>query len=145
MKKTNLLFAGLGLLATGIVAVPVYASTTSTPGLGTFMGRGEMHKNMSSLTAEQQAVMEQKMKTRTAENTAKMEAVDKAMAANDYDAWVVAVGKDSPMASKITKENFPKLIEAHNLMKQAREKMKELGLEDNAGMKGFGGGRHFNK
>lgn len=145
MKKTNLVFAGLGLLAAGIIAVPVYASSTTTPGLGNLMGKRGMHKNMPNLTTEQQAEMKKSMETRMADRTARMQAVEKAMAANDYDSWLAAVGKDSPMAAKITKENFPKLIEAHNLMKQARDKMAELGLNEGNQMRGFGKGMHFNK
>jgi hypothetical protein len=51
---------------------------------------------------------------------------------NDFAAWQKAVGT-SPIADKIDVNNFPRLVEAHNLQKQARSIMEELGLE-----RGFG-------
>ena len=65
-------------------------------------------------------------------------AIEAAITANDYSAWIKAVGTNHPWASKITKDNFSKLVEAHNLRQQADKIMAELGIE-----KGIGEGQGF--
>lgn len=62
-------------------------------------------------------------------NSEKREAVQSALDNNDYNAWLEAVGEDSPMADKINEDNFSRLVEAHNLMQQAQEIMEEIGIE----------------
>ena len=62
-----------------------------------------------------------------------MEVAKTALDNNDYTAWLETVGTDSPIAEKITVENFPKLVEAHNLMQagnfeEARQIRSDLGL-----------------
>lgn len=61
-------------------------------------------------------------------NSGKYEAVRTALDNNDYEAWLAAVGEDSKMAEKINEDNFSRLVEAHNLMQEAREIMEELGI-----------------
>jgi hypothetical protein len=91
----------------------------------------------------------------------KFAAVNKALSDANYDAWVSAISALKPAANanvnaaanheakvtsitqKITRENFPKLVEAYNLEKQLEAKLTELGLnkEDGKGMMfGFGMG-----
>ncbi len=58
--------------------------------------------------------------------------VDAALEAGDYNAWKAAVG-DSPIASKVTADNFAKFAEAHKLHEagkddQAKAIMDELGI-----------------
>ena len=53
----------------------------------------------------------------------KRQAIETALANNDYQAWVQAVGADSDLASKITADNFPQLIQAYQLEKQAQDLM----------------------
>ncbi len=65
------------------------------------------------------------------------EALNQALENNDYAAWKELIG-DRPGAEKITEENFPKLVEAYNLMQagkyeEARQIKEELGI-------GFGPG-----
>ena len=69
-----------------------------------------------------------------------IEAVKTAIESGDYQTWLEAVGVDSPMAQEVTAEEFPRLIEAHGLMEQAREKMEaaqqireEIGLPGRMG------------
>ena len=78
---------------------------------------------------------------------AMMEALDKA----DYDTWKQLI-VDSPMAEKITEENFAKFADAHNLMKQgkfeeARQIREDLGLQrsGNKMMERVGGKHQFVK
>jgi hypothetical protein len=63
-----------------------------------------------------------------AERESARTAVDAAMQANDYEAWVAAVGPNNPWLDKITKDNFSKLVEAHNLRQQADQIMTDLGI-----------------
>ena len=82
----------------------------------------------------------------------KHEAVLNALEAGDYQAWLEAVGTDSPMAQAVSEDEFPHLLEAHNLMQEAKEKMdqarqikEELGLPAPEGkMGGKMGGFHKN-
>lgn len=82
-----------------------------------------------------------------ADRVKKQTAVQAAIAANDYNAWVIAVGENSPLLSKINKDNFYKLVSAHNLRQQADALMKELGVDQGFG-RGMGMGLglgHINK
>lgn len=55
-------------------------------------------------------------------------AVQAALQANDYQAWLKAVGANSAIAKKVTSDNFPKLVQAYNLRLQAENLMEEIGL-----------------
>ena len=74
-----------------------------------------------------------KFEAQRANQEAKRTAAAAAIAANDYTAWVTAEGADSPMVKLITVDKFPKFVEAKNLMTQAQNIMKELGLEKGPG------------
>lgn len=82
-----------------------------------------------------------------AEMEAKHQVVEAALESGDYSAWLAAIPENSPMAENITEANFPRLVEAHRLMAEARSIMEELGLPGGPqmGMKmgpGFHGGPH---
>lgn len=64
-----------------------------------------------------------------ADREKKQAAVDAALQASDYNAWVQAVGENSPILDKINASNFPKFVQAHQLRKQANAIMTELGLD----------------
>jgi hypothetical protein len=64
------------------------------------------------------------------------EAIMNALDNSDYNTWREAVGEDSKAAQVINEDNFGRLVEAHNLMKEGKQKFdearkirKELGLE----------------
>jgi len=68
------------------------------------------------------------------------QAVEEAIANNDYEAWLAAVGEENKLIEIITEENFPLLVEIYNLKQEgkyeeAREIWQELGIEK-AGKKG---------
>ena len=77
-----------------------------------------------NLTPEQQSALEIKIQERQAKSTAVQAALD----ASDYDAWVKAVGADAPILGKINRDNFSKLTEAYNDMKKATSIMSDLGV-----------------
>ncbi|MFA6394147.1 MAG: hypothetical protein WCW25_04740 [Patescibacteria group bacterium] len=144
MKKSYFYIASFALLGlVGLAALPVYADTATGAVAGGIRKAGHFF-NKGNMTEEQKAELEKKMEERRAEAEARQTKIDSAIAAGDYDAWVAAVGTDCPLADKITKDNFPKFVEAYNLMKQAREKMTELGIEQGEGFMsgGFMGMKH---
>ncbi len=93
---------------------------------GMMLGKGN-HAQGKNLTTEQRTQL-------MADRDARRDAVAKAISARDYSAWVTAVGKDSPMAKQVSSDEFATFIEAHNLMMQAQEKFKSIGMEE----RGFG-------
>lgn len=82
----------------------------------------------------------------------KVEAVNAALASSNYDVWVTAIaalnkkensnGNANTITQKITRENFPKLVEAYNLEKQLQAKLAELGINNGNGAE-MGGGIGF--
>jgi len=132
----------LGLAAaavTTMVAVPTFANSYSP-------GEGERKRPNPEM-------IEQK-KLEMAEHR---EAVEAAIDANDYEAWLEAVG-ERPIAEQVTADEFDQLREIHRLksearalMEEAKEIADEIGIEPphrghrmTRGMKkGFRAGRHF--
>lgn len=125
MKKSNLIITSAAALVALVAVTGIAASSFAATGnieearpfLGKFipgMGRGEGIARDEDFRTEMEA---------------KREAVESAIEANDYNAWVAAVGDNSPVLEKINQDNFGKFVEAHNLINQARDAMKELGLE----------------
>lgn len=99
-------------------------------------------KARPTLTTEQKAAMEAKQ----AEMKVKFEAVQAAITAGDYQAWVTAqkaLDENCPILSKITADNFSRYIESYKLRQQAEAIDKELGIERGGqfGEMGFGPGR----
>jgi len=134
MKK-NILLTGAALSVAAAAAIfglmdrseaANLAKTTQT--MGNTVASAE--QRVRPTAAEMEAKQAEMEKTRAA--------VEAAMAANNYEAWVKAVGATHPWVSKITKDNFPKLVEAHNLRQQADQIMTDLGIE-----KGIGEGQGF--
>lgn len=83
-------------------------------------------KNKPELTDEQKQEMEVKRR-----------AIETALANNDYQAWVQAVGADSEQISKITADNFPQMVEAYQLEKQAKGLMDQARqIREQLGLKG---------
>jgi hypothetical protein len=88
------------------------------------MGRGGMKKLMEHGTSTPAMKFDR----------AKTNAVKAALDAGDYDAWLKAVGANSPIAQKINKDNFSRYVEAYNHVKQAQLIVNELGLTPSKGM-----------
>jgi len=110
MKNSKLITGAAALVA--IMAVAGVAATSFASG-GNFFHRGE---NFSPVDHQ---------------------AVEQALENKDYNAWKELMS-GSPMADKITEENFNKLVQAHELMlagdyKGAREIQKEIGFGSEMG------------
>ncbi|MCK4554685.1 hypothetical protein KAU19_07055 [Candidatus Parcubacteria bacterium] len=138
MKKTNILIAGSAALVAlvAVAGIAFSAMATDNTSENTPLFR---HFQRQNLTEEERAEKRAQMEERRAEMQSKHKAAHTALGANDYQAWVEAVGEDCPMAEKINEGNFNRLVEAHELREQARSIMEELGVEQ----KGFGQKRHF--
>lgn len=139
-SSTKLSLLALGLLVPAI-SIPMFVqaangssnsalNNSQTNKKGAMLGN---HVPGRNLTTEQRTQL-------MAERDTRRDAVAKAISARDYSAWVTAVGKDSPMAKQVSSDEFATFIEAHNLMMQAQEKMKSIGVEQMGknGHVGFG-------
>ena len=69
---------------------------------------------------------------------AKQVAIQAALKANDYNAWVTAVGANAPILQKINATNFSTYVQIYNLRQQEQVLETQLGLT-----KGMGMGGHF--
>jgi hypothetical protein len=143
MKKSNKIiltiavFALLAVVGGGIMSAS--AATNSTTGKSGFHPFGFLGKN-KTITADQKAAFDEKIKAEQTAQTAKQAAIDAAIAAGDYNAWVKAVGDKCPLLKKITAANFSQYVQAENLMKQARAIYLQLGINqgEGAGKGGLG-------
>ncbi len=138
LMNTVIALSALALIGGGIIASQAASDNIFEARNGKAM-RGEA-RGFENLSEEEKVVMEAQRKSRQAEMQADFEAVEVALAANDYNAWKEAIGENNPFAEKITADNFAKFIEAHNLMNEAREILKNIGIEEGPAM-GFGSGQ----
>jgi hypothetical protein len=162
MEKSNKIiltvavFALLAVVGGGIMSAS--AATNSTTGKSGFHFSGFLGKN-KTMTADQKTAFDAKIKAAQTAQAAKQAAIDAAITASDYNAWVKAVGDKSPLLKKITASNFSQYVQAENLMKQARAIYQQLGINQgeglekgklglfpngSAGPRGHGFGRGFN-
>ncbi|MCX6798434.1 MAG: hypothetical protein NTX66_04475 [Candidatus Falkowbacteria bacterium] len=134
-KNKKLLFSGL-TMAVALAVLGGFASTTlaaannstnTTPGTYTSAGTPKL-KNHTKKPSAAMAAKLAAMKKQQAAITAALEA-------NDYNAWVTAVGANSTIAKKINATNFPQLEQIYQLKKQVKTLMTGLGLNNN--MKGW--------
>ena len=137
----------VALIAVTGIALSSFAQDETTPDTTVDTPYGfRMHK-WQNLSEEGKAELEAQREARRAEMQSEQEASQAAISANDYDAWVEAVGEDCPMLGKINEDNFSRFVEAHNYMKQGRAIFEELGIErggfgkfgSHMGKRGFGG------
>ena len=108
----------------GVTSTAPGGNASAGPG-NTIFGR---HWGGRQLTAAEQTQLDAKR----ADAQVKFEAVQKALTANDYDAWVAAIkaiNPDAPILSKINSTNFSKFAEAHTDIRNARAILKDLGIE----------------
>lgn len=140
-KLTNTVMAlsALALIGGGLIAVQ--AAEDISFERHALRGSGE-GRGFANLSEEEKAEREATRESHRAEMSADREAVEAAIAAQDFNAWKEAIGENNPFADKITVDNFSKFIEAHNLMNQAKAIFAEIGVEYGPGMgKAAGHGR----
>lgn len=145
MKNKKIVITGLALLTLGIISSPMYVEAAGNAIKSKMNGNGEKTEQRFKNHPEKASTTPEQFQEMRAEHQAKADEISQALKDGDYDAWLALVGVDSPMAEKITADNFSKVSEAYNLMEQARALLKDAGVEGNGfgmgmGM-GFGMGR----
>jgi hypothetical protein len=146
MKHNKIISLGAVAIALaaviGIAASSFAATDTQTTPSAT-VGQNQSQHMRRELTAAQK----QEMKTKKQEMEAKRKAIETALANNDYQAWLTAVGSDSDKAKLVTADKFPLLVQAYQLeqegkakLDQARQIREQLGLKGPEQGKGFGRG-----
>ena len=135
MKSKKLFFSSLtfalALAVLGGLALPSYAATNTTT---------NDNDNNTSLST----TITKKLKNHRRLTSAQLTAVNKnkaainaALAANDYNAWLIAVNPNSAIAKKITAANFSQLVQIYQLRLQMITLMTNLGLKNGMMMGGM--------
>lgn len=134
IKKSQ---AALGLMA--LVAISTVGLALAT------LAAGRNHDDNTSATSTamhlERGNRPELTETQKAEMDTKRAAEEAALKANDYNAWVTAIGTNAPILQKINATNFSKYVELYNLRQQEKTLMDELGLEGNGRGMGMGAGR----
>jgi len=133
MKKIKKSQLALGIMALTIISTIGISSAT----LASSPNTGNATSTAAHLRIENKHWQNRtENKTDRAAETAKRAAVVAALKANDYNAWVTAVGPNAPILQKINASNFSRFVEAYNLRQQADAIMTELGVNQGLGMGG---------
>ena len=113
------------ILATiGGIALSAGAASSDTFSPGKFMSFGGKFRS-----EEQKEEFQAKIAERKAEMEARREAINAAIGAGDYNAWLKVTREDCLLTEKINEDNFPRFMEAHQKMQEAQTIMEELGIE----------------
>jgi hypothetical protein len=137
-KITTMAAAMVALVAVSGVAFSTFAQDDANSANGNkFFGEKRMGA-WQNLSDAEKTELEAGREARRAEAEARHEAVEAAMDAGDYNAWLAAHNGDEPILEKINADNFPTLVKAHNYFENGRALMEELGVERGMG-KGMGG------
>jgi hypothetical protein len=128
MKSKKILLSSLAMIVAAAAIMTIaqssYAAETNTAGNNTSTSVNRQHNKLVSWMKGKA----NKTKDNDVVRQQKQAAVLAALDANDYNAWVKAVGTSSPMLSKINQNNFPQYVQAYNLRKQADAILVSLGL-----------------
>jgi hypothetical protein len=128
-------------LALGITALTV-VSTLGISSVTLAAERLHVNKNVNTTSVTEHFGRGNRTLTdaqKTAMETKKT-AIEAALKANDYNAWVTAVGVNAPILQKINTANFNSYIQLHNLRQQEDVLITQLGLNGN-GEHGLGMGK----
>jgi len=119
MKKENLIKSIAATLGATFILATVAISVNAE-----YENPGDK-EGWSKLTQEER---QEKIKEKKEGMEAHRVAMDAIMEAGDYDAWAAAIVEKHPDGERmdlVTEENFPRLIEMHNLMNEGRAKIQE--------------------
>jgi len=136
MKKKYII-RSLTVLTILATAVGV-AGAVNAAGIGGGRFNMGMHNDEDARVAPRQAWTEA---DKTA-MSAKTEAIQSALDAGNYTAWVAAVtawNPNCPLLTKVNADNFGKYVESNNLRKQSETILKDLGIEGMGHGFGLGG------
>jgi hypothetical protein len=142
MKHNKII--SLGAVAVALAAV-VGIAAVSMAATDNQNQPAELQNKPKRFGQELTEAQEQKMQARWKEMEAKRTAVDAALAANDYQAWLTAVGADCDKAKLITSDKFPQLVQAYQLEQEGKAKLDQARqIREQLGLKGpeQGKGQH---
>jgi len=97
------------------------------------IGGGMLAVNAAGNIMPNRSLNQEDRDLRMAERDTQREAVESALENADFTAWQAA-SVNSPMLDQVNEENFPKFVEAHNLMEEARVIMEDIGIDQGPGM-----------
>ena len=123
IKKSQL---ALGLMAltiistVGIGSATLAASTSTSTKIDSKVLHLRNNKEIRPVLTEAQ---------KTARATKKA-AIESALKASDYNAWVIAVGPNAPILQKINATNFSTYVQIYTLKQQEQVLKTQLGLTD---------------
>lgn len=146
IKKSQL---AVGLMALTIISAVGISSATLAAGTDTSNVNATSttsHFRVGKAHIQPTAAQLADMAVKKTEMTTKKTAIEAALTANDYNAWVLAEGPNAPILKTINATNFSRYVEAHNLRQQSDTIMTELGLTKGEGRgegMGMGMGGHF--
>lgn len=122
--------ASLGTKISNLLKADLTAEQKATIGAKIAAREKERAAKQASLTAEQKAAREAKIEARQEERSDRRAAIETAIANNNYNAWVIAVGANSHLAASISAPEFPRYVQAYNLEKQAQQILVDIGLKN---------------
>lgn len=142
MKNSNSITKGAAAAVALVAVVGIATVSFAFPGNGmqNDPDPSERRENRPNISAEEKAEWQESREARRAEAKEHREEARNAVESGDHEAWVEAVGEDSPMAENVNEDNFSKLMEAHELREEARNMMEEMGVERGSGGMGCHGG-----
>lgn len=142
-SNTIALSAAVLVTMIAIAGITYYTWAADNNANNTASGTPGFFRHMNkNLTPEQKSALQSQWEVKNAQFKAKNDAIKAALDANDYNAWVKAVGEGAPILEKINQDNFSKLVEANGYMEKAQAIMAELSIQGR-GMFGFGGCHGF--
>jgi hypothetical protein len=119
----------IGIASTTMAAGTVTGTNASPTSIAAHLKFNKNHNKVAPTAAQIAAV------------TAKKAAVSAAISANDYNAWVTAVGPNAPILKQVTAANFSTYVQAYNLEVQANAlEVQARTLMTGIGVKGEGFG-----
>ena len=137
MKHKKIFFSSLIMIIAAAAVITIaqtsYAVAANDNAVNKVNRNGQMKNKHGELANWSKMMGNKSNMVSQADREKRHVAVDSALQAGDYNAWVQAVGTSSPILTKINATNFPKFVQAYQLRKQADAIMAELGL--NQGMK----------
>jgi len=134
ISKLRLSAIALAIIITTLVVVGI----SSAQQFGFGQGSPQLDQEKIAESQENHSQCAEKRQEMEANHEAVIQALDN----NDYQSWLEAVGADSPMGQAINEDEFPRLIEAHLLIQESKDKMQQAKeIHEELGLPGFPKGR----
>lgn len=135
MKKQDLFIKGAAALVALIAVSGIATASFAFNGeAGPPSDNNRGFNRMENMTEQERQEWQEDREARRAAAEERQEAVREALEAQNYQAWLEAVGDDFSITEKINEDNFSRLVELHELHQEAENIREELGLERGLGL-----------